>query len=61
MNNEEKAIMYGRLLNEHTKLSNAVSEIKGQNLDLSPKQLLEIKQLENKQLYIMSQLQRLMN
>ena len=32
MNDQQKAEQYGRLLNEHTKLGNQVSEIKGENI-----------------------------
>ena len=33
MTNEEKSILYGHLLNEHTKLSNKISDIKSQTID----------------------------
>jgi hypothetical protein len=58
---EQKAALYGQLLNDHTRLHNQNNEIKGQNIDLNQKQLMEIKQLEQKQMFIMQQLNRLMS
>lgn len=58
---EQKAAIYGQLLNDHTRLHNQIQEIKGQNIDLNQKQLQEIKQLEQKQLFIMQQINRLMS
>ncbi len=58
---EQKAAIYGQLLNDHTRLHNQIQEIKGQSIDLNQKQLQEIKQLEQKQLFIMQQINRLMS
>jgi hypothetical protein len=58
---EQKAAIYGQLLNDHTRLHNQIQEIKGQDIDLNQKQLQEIKQLEQKQLFIMQQINRLMS
>lgn len=58
---EQKAAIYGQLLNDHTRLHNQIQEIKGQNIDLNQKQLQEIRQLEQKQLFIMQQINRLMS
>ena len=54
MTNEQKAEKYGQLLNEHTKISNAINEIKGQSIDLNKDQLNKIKQLESQQIWIMN-------
>ena len=59
MDNSEKAQAYGQLLNQHTRLSNKISEIKGSNIDLTKEQLKEIKNLENQQLQIMSTINKL--
>ena len=59
MNNEQKAMMYGQLLNEHTRLHNKINEIKGQNFELNQKQLNEIKKLESQQLEIMRKIRML--
>lgn len=61
MNQEEKAIMYGQLLNEHTRIGNQISEIKGQSIDLSAQQKNKIKELEGKQLHVMNSLKNLFN
>lgn len=61
MNHEEKAVMYGQLLNEHTRIGNQISEIKGQSIDLNIQQRNKIKELEGRQLQIMDTLKRLFN
>ena len=61
MTEQEKAMMYGHLLNEHTRLHNKINEIKGQNLDLTPKHQVEVKKLENQQLEIMRKIRMLFN
>lgn len=59
MNNTEKGIMYGRLMNEHTKLQNKVSEIQGSSINLNKEQLREIDELKRKMAYIFNQVSRL--
>lgn len=61
MTNDEKAAHYGNLLNEHTRLQNQVSEIKGQSIDLNPEQVRQIKELEARQLKIMNEINRLLS
>jgi hypothetical protein len=61
MTNEQKASAYGQLLNEHTRISNQISEIKGQNLELNQQQLQKVKQLESLQVKIMRDINRLFN
>lgn len=61
MTNEQKAVMYGKLLNEHTKVGNQISEIKGQSIDLNQQQKDRIKQLESLQVRIMRDINRLMS
>ena len=61
MTNEQKAQHYGQLLNEHTRISNQISEIKGQSIDLSPRDQAKIKDLEGKQIQIMNYIQRLLS
>ena len=61
MSAEQKAQIYGQLLNDHTRLHNQINEIKGQNIDLNPKQIQEIRQLEQRQVQIMQQIHRLMS
>ena len=61
MTNEQKASAYGQLLNEHTRISNQISEIKGQNLELNQQQLQKVKQLESLQVKIMRHINRLFN
>ena len=61
MNTTQKAQMYGDLLNQHTRLGNKISEIKGQSIDLSKEQLKEIKNLQNQQLQVMNAINKLMS
>jgi len=61
MTQEEKAQQYGNLLNQHTRVSNMISEIKGQDIELNPKQLSKIKELQNQQLLIMNTINRLLS
>ena len=46
MNNDQKAAIYGRLLNEHTRLQNEISSIKGESIELNQQQSNKIKELE---------------
>lgn len=59
--NQDKAILYGQLLNEHTKLYNLINEIKGQNIELSRTDIERIKQLESRQNKIMLDINRLLS
>jgi len=61
MTEQQKADMYGRLLNEHTRIHNKINEIKGQNIDLNQKQLQEIRSLENQQVQIMKKINQLLS
>jgi len=61
MTNEQKASAYGQLLNEHTRIGNQISEIKGQNIDLDEKQKQKVRQLESLQVKIMRDINRLFN
>lgn len=61
MTQEEKAQQYGNLLNQHTRLSNMISEIKGQDIELNPKQLSRIRELQNQQVQVMNTINRLLS
>lgn len=61
MTNEQKGQVYGRLLNEHTKIGNQISEIKGESIDLNIQQKDKIRQLESIQLKIMRDINKLMS
>jgi uncharacterized protein YdcH (DUF465 family) len=61
MTEQQKASLYGQLLNEHTRLHNKINEIKGQNIDLNQSQLSEIRKFESQQLQIMNQINVLMS
>ena len=52
MNENQKSLIYGDLLNEHTRVFNTINEIKGQNIELSQSQIFEIKKLEQRQVEI---------
>lgn len=60
MNNDQKAAYYGQLLNEHTRLQNQIASIKGESIDLNQQQLGKIKELHQKQLKIMNEINRLL-
>ena len=60
MNDQQKAEQYGRLLNEHTKLRNQVSEIKGENIEMNNSQTARIKVLQTKQLQIMNTIREML-
>lgn len=61
MTQEQKAQMYGQLLNEHTRNHNRINEIKGSSIDLSKEQIIQIRNLEEKQVDIMRRINLLMN
>lgn len=61
MTESQKADLYGRLLNEHTRIGNQISEIKGQNIELNQKQKSDIKILENQQIDIMRKIRNLLS
>ena len=59
MNNTEKGIMYGKLMNEHTRLQNKVAERQGSSIELNEQQAREIEELKRKMAYIFNQAARL--
>jgi len=61
MTEEQKASIYGNLLNEHTKLFNEINLIKSESLELNPQQRMKVRELESKQAQIMDQIKRLFN
>ena len=61
MREQEKAILYGQLLNEHTRIGNQISEIKGQNIELNQKQLADVKKLQGRQIDIMNKIRKLLS
>ena len=50
MDNSSKAMMYGQLLNEHTRVGNLISEIKAENFEMNDEQKTRIRVLENQQI-----------
>lgn len=61
MTEQQKAVMYGQLLNEHTRLHNRINEIKGQNIDLNQSQISEIRKFESQQVQIIRKINTLMS
>lgn len=59
MNNTQKGIMYGKLMNEHTKLQNKMAEIQGSSIELSKEQLKEIEDIKRRMAYIFNMASRL--
>ena len=60
MNRTDREVFYGRLLNEHTRISNEISEIKGSNISLTKEQEEKIQLLQTKQLRIVGELQKIL-
>ena len=61
MTQEEKAQIYGSLLNEHTKCFNEINRIKAESLDLNPEQKQRIFKLERRQNEIMQEVNKLLS
>jgi hypothetical protein len=61
MTNEQKAQMYGDLLNQHTRISNKIASIKGESLEMNQQQLNEIQKLQNQQIKIMNDINKLLS
>lgn len=61
MTEEQKAQVYGNLLNEHTKYFNEINRIKAESLELNNEQRFRVQQLEEKQRQIMVQIKNLFN
>lgn len=62
MTNEQKAVLYGQLLNEHTKLQNEISSIKSETGgDLTQDQKMRVKLLERRQINLMNDINRLLS
>ena len=61
MDNSSKAMMYGQLLNEHTRVGNLISEIKAENFEMNDEQKTRIRVLENRQIQIMMSIKKLMS
>jgi hypothetical protein len=61
MDNSSKAMMYGQLLNEHTRVGNLISEIKAENFEMNDEQNTRIRVLENRQIQIMMAIKKLMS
>lgn len=59
MTEEQKAQVYGNLLNEHTKYFNEINRIKAESLELNNEQRFKVQQLEEKQRQIMVQIKNL--
>ena len=61
MTTDQKAQIYGNLLNEHTKCFNEINRIKGENLELNREQRLKIQKLEQRQQQIMLEVGKLLS
>lgn len=61
MNDEQKAQLYGQLLNEHTKLFNEISLLKSENMNWDSNVSKKIAMLEQKQMEIMQRIKTLFN
>ncbi len=61
MTQEEKAQIYGSLLNEHTKCFNEINRIKAESLELNLEQKQRIFKLERRQNEIMQEVNKLLS
>lgn len=61
MTEQQKATLYGNLLNEHTKLFNQINLVKSESLEMNPQQMKKVRELEQKQAQIMEQIRRMFN
>jgi|688.fasta_scaffold470072_2 hypothetical protein len=60
MNNEQKASLYNQIVSEHTRISNQISSIKGESVEVSQKNLTLIDELQKKQVVLSKKLENLM-
>jgi hypothetical protein len=60
MNEQQKAQIYGNLLNEHTKCFNEINRIKAESLELNSEQKNRIRKFETRQSQIMLEINKLM-
>jgi|LakMenE01Jun11ns_1017448.scaffolds.fasta_scaffold8675131_2 hypothetical protein len=60
MNEQQKAEIYGNLLNEHTKCFNEINRIKAESLELNQEQKNRIQKFEQRQSQIMVEINKLM-
>ena len=61
MNDEQKAQLYSQLTYNYDRLANEISSIKGESIDLNPKQQERIQKLQMEQHKIMNRVQQLMS
>ena len=59
MNDEQKSVIYEQLLSQHDNVSNQISAIKGEDINLNEDQENRINVLKTKQIDIMRQMQKL--
>jgi hypothetical protein len=60
MTTEEKATRYNILLGEHTRISNEIQSVRGENFELNSSQIERITKLNNQLSYIMYEIQKMM-
>ena len=60
MNNEHKASLYNQIVSEHTRISNQISSIKGESIEISQKNLMLIDELQKRQVVLSKKLDDLL-
>jgi hypothetical protein len=60
MNNTQKADLYNQLISEHTKLSNQISSIKGESIEISESNRKRIFELQQRQSILSKKMENLM-
>ena len=61
MTEQQKQMIYGELLNEHRRLHNLITEIKGQSIEPSKEEVIKIKHYEIQQVKIMNDIKKLLS
>jgi hypothetical protein len=54
MNDQDKAIKYDQLMSEYHHIGNQISQVKSESFDLNESQLKQIRNLSQRQTYIMN-------
>jgi len=59
MNDNAKAAVYAQLLDEHRRLSNQISSIQGESIELNNEQKTKVQSLKNEQVNVMNKINKL--
>jgi hypothetical protein len=57
---QDKRIIHGQLMNEHSRLANEVADIKANSYELNEEEKRKVAELQRQQLFIMKKLENLL-